>query len=69
MNSIFECLSLKGNEIEVSQPITNNEVEAFFQANHALDKESTGNERNEDFDKRLKLKEFLDHSTKQHHYF
>ena len=68
-SSIFEPLSLKGNKIEIYQPITDDEVEAFFQANHTLDKELTGYERNEDFDKRLKLKEFLDHSTKQRHYF
>ena len=69
MSSIFERLLLKGNKTEVSQPITDDEVEAFFQASHRLDKELTGNERNEDLDKRLKLKEFLVHFTKQRHYF
>ena len=69
MSSIFERLSLKGNKIEVCQPITDDEIETFFQANHRLDKELTGNESNEDLDKRLNLKEFLDHSTKQRHYF
>ena len=69
MSSIFKRLLLKGNKIEVSQPITDDEVEAFFQENHRLNKELTGNERNEDLDKCLKLKEFLVHSTKQRHYF
>ena len=69
MSSIFKSLSLKGNKIEVCQPFTDDEVEAFFQANHRLDKELTGNERNEDLDKRLNLKVFLNHSTKQRHYF
>ena len=55
MSSIFKRLLLKGNKIEVSQPITDDEVEAFLQANHRLDKELTGNERNEDLDKRPKL--------------
>ena len=59
MSSIFECLSLKGNKIEVSQSIIDDEVEAFFQANDRLDKELTGNQRSEDFDKRLKLKELF----------
>ena len=39
ISSIFDRLLLKGNKIEVSQPITDDEVEAFFQANHRLDKE------------------------------
>ena len=39
MSSIFERLSLKGNKIEVCQPISDDEVEAFLQANHRLDKE------------------------------
>ena len=69
MSSIFKSLSLKGNKIEVCQPFIDDEVEAFLQANHRLDKELTGNERNEDLDKRLNLKVFLDHSTKQRHYF
>ena len=60
---------MKGNKIEVCQPITDDEVEAFFQANHMLDKEFTGNERNEDLDRHPKLKEFLDHSSKQRRYF
>ena len=69
MSSIFKRLLLKENKIEVSQPITDDEVEAFFQANHRLNKELTGNERNDDLDKCLNLKEFLVHSTKQRHYF
>ena len=69
ISSIFKRFSLKGNKIEVSQSITDDEVEVLFQANHRLDRELTDNQRNEDFDKCLKLKEFLDHSTKQHHYF
>ena len=69
MSSIFERLSLKGNKTEVCQSITDDEVEVFFQVNHRLDKELTGNERNEDLDKCLKLKKVLDHSTKQRHYF
>ena len=56
MSSIFKRLLLKGNKIEVSQPITDDEAKAFFQANHRLDKELTGKERNEDLDKRPKLK-------------
>ena len=63
MSNIFEGLSLNGNKIEVCQPITDDEV------HHMLQKELTGNERNEDLDKRLKLKIFLDHSTKQRNYF
>ena len=38
MSSIFKRLSLKGNKIEVCQPITDDEVEAFFQTNHRLNK-------------------------------
>ena len=69
MSSISVCLPLKGNKIEVCQSITNDEVKVFFQANHMLNKELTSNEKNEDLDKCAKLKEFLDHSTKQCHYF
>ena len=69
MSNIFEGLSLNGNKIEVCQPITDDEVQVFFQVNHMLQKELTGNERNEDLDKRLRLKIFLDHSTKQRNYF
>ena len=65
MSNIFEGLSLKGNKIEVCQPITDDEVQVLFQVNHMLEKVLTGNERNEDLDKRLKLKNFLNHSTKQ----
>ena len=39
MSSISERLSLKGNKTEVCQPITDDEIDAFFQANHGLDKE------------------------------
>ena len=46
MSSILERLLSKENKIEVSQPITDDKVEAFFQANHRLDKELNGNERN-----------------------
>ena len=53
ISSIFDRLLLKGNKIEVSQPITDDEVEAFFRANHRLDKELNGNERNEDLYKHL----------------
>ena len=49
--------------------ITDGEVEVFFQTNHRLDKELTGNKRNENLDKHPKLKEFLDHYMKQHFYF
>ena len=38
MSSIFKRLSLKGNKIEVCQPITDDEVEGFFQTNHRLNK-------------------------------
>ena len=69
MRSIIECLSLKGNKIEVCQPIPDDQVDGFFPANHRFDKELTGNERNENLDKSLKLKEFLDHSTKKRYYF
>ena len=61
--------ALKGNKIEICQPITDDKVEALFQASHSLNKELTGNKRNEDLDKHPVLKIFLDHSTKQHHYF
>ena len=69
MSSISVCLPLKGNKIEVCQSITDDEVKVFFQANHMLNKELTSNEKNEDLDKCAKLKWFLDHSTKQCHYF
>ena len=38
MSSIFERLPLKGNKIEVCQPITDDEVKAFFQVNHTSTK-------------------------------
>ena len=44
-------------------------LKRFFQANHRFDKELTVSEINEDLDKRSKLKEFLDHSTKKPHYY
>ena len=65
MISFFERLSLKINKIEICQPIADDEVEAFFQANHRLDKELTVNEINENLDRRSKLKDFWDHSSKK----
>ena len=45
MSSILKHSSLKGNKIEVCQPITDDAVEVFFQANHRLNKELTGNKK------------------------